>query len=40
MTLTPSVRYRSLKRELVANEHTSELDMRYVSIGIGINTRF
>jgi len=38
--LTPSVQYRSLSREIEVDEATTDIDLNYLSLGIGVSWSF
>jgi len=38
--LTPSIRYRSLSRDLTLGEQTTQLDLTYFSLGVGVAITF
>ena len=40
LSLQPTVRYRALSREIEIENTTTELDLNYVSVGLGINLAF
>jgi hypothetical protein len=38
--LTPGLRYRSLSRELTVDEYSTQLDLTYLSLGVGVALTF
>jgi hypothetical protein len=38
--LTPGIRYRSLSRDLTVGEQTTQLDLTYLSLGVGVAITF